>query len=288
MNSPQGTSGDQHRGSGAAAPLLRPTPRPRLRQRLQTDFLTGLVVVAPVYITGYLAWTFVDIVDETIVPLIPARYHPENALGFHIPGIGLIVFIVFTTLVGALAKNLIGRTIIRWGERLLHRMPVVRTIYNAIKQIAETALSQSQTSFRHACVIEYPRPGIWAIGFVSTTTGGEVSRRIPHGPLLSVFLPTTPNPTSGFLLFVPKRDVILLNMTVEEAAKLVISAGLVDPGASTQRNTESALSSGIPTRPTRPPGGSRTSRCAPESEVHATRRTERLSSTRTGPRRPPR
>ena len=210
-------------------PLLRPGPKPTILQRIRGNFLTGFVVVAPVIITVYLAWTFVDFVDQSIFPLIPRRYNPETYLPFRIPGIGLIVFVIATTIIGALTKNIIGRTLLRWGENLLHRMPVIRTVYNAVKQIAQTVLSQSQTSFRQACLIEYPRRGIWAIAFVSTTTGGEVARRAPSDEMISVFLPTTPNPTSGFLLFVPKDDVIYLDMTVEQAAKLVISAGLVDP-----------------------------------------------------------
>ena len=211
-------------------PLIRPAPRSSILARLRNNFLTGLVVVAPLFITAYLAWTFVNLIDDTVFPLIPRRYHPENLLGVRIPGLGLIVFLVFTTLIGALTKNLVGRTLIHWGERLLHRMPVVRSVYNAIKQIAETALNRSNSSFRQACLIEYPRRGLWAVAFVSTGTGGEVRRRIPvEGELVSVFLPTTPNPTSGFLLFVPRADVIFLDMSIEEAAKLVISAGLVDP-----------------------------------------------------------
>ena len=216
--------------SHPAPPRLRPAPRPGILHRLRNNFLTGLVLVAPLFITAYLAWAFVNIVDDSVFPLIPKRYHPENFLGVNIPGLGLIVFIVFTTMIGAFTKNLVGRTLIFWSENILHRMPVVRSVYNAIKQIAETALNRSNTSFRQACLVEYPRRGIWAVAFVSTETGGQVGRRIPaDGELLSVFLPTTPNPTSGFLLFVPKKDVIFLEMTIEEAAKLVISAGLVDP-----------------------------------------------------------
>ncbi len=221
---------DTKRTGDDAPPLLRPAPRPGILQRLRNNFLTGLVLVAPVFITAYLAWAFVNLVDDTVFPLIPSRYHPENVIGMEVPGLGLIVFIAFTTLIGAFATNLVGRTLIRWGENLLHRMPVVRSVYNAVKQIAETALNRSNSSFRKACLIEYPRRGLWAIAFVSTDTGGEVGRKVSeHGPMLSVFLPTTPNPTSGFLLFVPKKDVIVLDMSVEEAAKLVISAGLVDP-----------------------------------------------------------
>ena len=225
-------------GSGSPS-RNRPVPRPSILARLRNNFLTGLVLVAPVFITAYLAWVFVNLVDDTVFPFIPKRYHPENVFGVQIPGLGLIVFIVFTTMMGAFTANLAGRTLIAWSEKLLHRMPVVRSVYNAIKQIAETALNRSNTSFRQACLIQYPRKGLWAVAFVSTETGGEINRRIPEeGEMLSVFLPTTPNPTSGFLLFVPKKDVIFLDMSVEEAAKLVISAGLVDPEESTASSPE--------------------------------------------------
>lgn len=236
--------------SGTGIPLLRPAPKPTMLLRLRGNFLTGIVVVAPLVITAYLAWSFVNLVDDAVIPLIPQRYHPDNFLPFRIPGLGLIVFIVATTIIGALTKNIIGRTLLAWSERLLHRMPVIRSIYNAVKQIAETVLSQSQSSFRQACLIEYPRRGIWAVAFVSTTTGGEISRRATDEEMLSVFLPTTPNPTSGFLLFVPKKDVIMLEMSVEQAAKLVISAGLVDPemveGASASSASKKSIASGKP------------------------------------------
>jgi uncharacterized membrane protein len=129
-----------------------------------------------------------------------------------------------------MAKGLIGRSLIHWAERIVDRMPVVRSLYNGLKQIAETVFSQTDTSFERACMVEYPRRGIWAIAFVSTEAKGEVKAKAPpEGGMLSVFLPTTPNPTSGFLLFVPEEDVIFLDMSVEDAAKLVISAGLVYP-----------------------------------------------------------
>jgi uncharacterized membrane protein len=145
-------------------------------------------------------------------------------------GLGVVVFLVFTILVGWIAKGVIGRSLIRWGESLVDRMPVVRSVYNGLKQIAETVFAQAETSFDKACLVEYPRKGIWAIAFISTTAKGEIEAAGPGDEdLMSVFLPTTPNPTSGFLLFVPKSDVIELDMSVEDAAKLVISAGLVYP-----------------------------------------------------------
>ena len=159
-------------------------------------------------------------------------------------------------MIGAFTANLVGRTLIAWGEKFLHRMPIIRTVYNAIKQIAETALNRSNSSFRNACLIEYPRKGLWAVAFVSTGTGGEVGRRIPaDGEMLSIFLPTTPNPTSGFLLFVPKKDVIFLDMSVEEAAKLVISAGLVDPEETAAVQAERREEGAAPRRSDAAPSG---------------------------------
>jgi uncharacterized membrane protein len=133
--------------------------------------------------------------------------------------------------IGWLAKGLIGRSLIRWGESLVDRMPVVRSVYNGLKQIAETVFSQSETKFDRACMIQFPRPGVWALGFVSTPAKGELLARIPEEDVLTVFVPTTPNPTSGFLVYAPRRDLILLDMGVEDAAKLIISAGLVYPPA---------------------------------------------------------
>lgn len=206
------------------------SPQPTVFQRLRRDFLTGLVVVLPMFLTVYLIWVTIGFVDAKVVPLIPNRYNPENVFGRNIFGFGLVVFIAFTTIIGALTKGLMGRQILGFGERIVERMPIVRSIYNGLKQIAETIFSQSNNSFQKACLIEYPRKGLYAVAFVSTETGGEVKEKSGHDDLVSVFLPTTPNPTSGFLLFVPRAEVMPLDMSIEEAAKLVISAGLVEPG----------------------------------------------------------
>lgn len=210
----------------------RRAPRTPLPQRLRTNFLTGLVVVLPVFLTIYLVWITIGFVDAQVIPLIPSRYNPENVFGRNIFGLGLIVFLVFTTMVGALTKGFIGRRIIHYGERVVERMPVIRSIYNALKQVMETVLSPSATSFKQACLIEYPHKGIWSIAFVSAEVRGEIATRLEDvsgDTILSVLMPTTPNPTNGFLFYVPRRDVILLDMSIEEAAKLIISAGLVQP-----------------------------------------------------------
>ncbi len=197
--------------------------------RTRTNFFTGVVIVAPVMLTFYLIWWAIGVVDRLIVPWVPKIYNPSTYLGVDIAGFGVIVFLVFTAAIGALTKGLFGRQLLKFGENFVDRMPVVRSIYNALKQIAETVLSQSNNSFQHACLVEYPRKGIWAIAFVSTKTKGEVLEKSEPEEMYSIFLPTTPNPTSGFLLFLPREDVVILDMTVEEAAKLVISAGLVTP-----------------------------------------------------------
>lgn len=198
--------------------------------RLRNYFLTGLIVVGPVGITLYVIWWFINLVDAWVKPWVPNAYLPETYLPFTVPGVGLIFSITALVIIGALTANLFGRTLVSYGEMMLDRMPVVRNMYRALKQIFETVLSQSGSSFQKVGLIEYPRNGLYAIVFISTTTKGEIDKKVREGEtFLSVFLPTTPNPTSGFLLFVPEQDVLLLEMSVEEAAKLVISAGLVVP-----------------------------------------------------------
>ena len=196
--------------------------------RLRAYFLAGVLVTAPLGLTGLLSWWIIDFVDEKITPLIPDRYNPETYLPFGIPGLGLLVLLIAVTLIGALTAGLIGRWLLQTGERVLNRMPVVRSIYSAIKQIFETVLAQQSNAFREAVLVEYPRRGIWAIGFITGTTKGEV-QNLTEEETVNIFLPTTPNPTSGFLLFVPKSDVVPLGMSVEEAVKMVISGGIVTP-----------------------------------------------------------
>lgn len=221
-----------------------PKPRRPILTALRNNFIAGLVVIAPIGLTLWLIWTVVGWVDSFVWPFVPDAYQPEelvnrlmgrstadgNWIEVNVRGIGVVVFLIFTMLVGWMGKGLIGRSFLRWGEGLVARVPVMRSIYNAVKQIAETVFAQSETSFDKACLIEYPRKGIWAIGFISTSTKGELLAKANTGPMTSIFVPTTPNPTSGFLLLLPSKDVIELEMSVEDAAKLVISAGLVYPG----------------------------------------------------------
>lgn len=212
-------------------PLLPPHPHKRgFFAGLRASFLTGLVVITPIAMTLWLMWTVAGMVDGWVLPFIPARLQPENYVGTNLRGVGVVIFLVFTVVVGWLAKNIIGRSVLRFGEGLVDRMPVVRSIYNGLKQIAETVFAQGETKFDRACMIEYPRQGLYAVAFVSSKAKGEISAKVPgDDPLISVFLPTTPNPTSGFLLFVPESQITYLEMSVEDAAKLIISAGLVYP-----------------------------------------------------------
>ena len=219
------------------------TPPPAQRRKsffsgLRNSFLTGVVVIAPVGLTVWLIWSVIGWVDGVVLPFVPSRYQPENILNtflgldikLQLRGLGVVFFLIFTTFVGWLAKGLLGRSLIRSAERFVNRMPVVRSIYSGVKQIAETVFSQADRSFEKACIVQYPRKGIWAVGFISTPAKGEIRARVNDAQnLLSVFVPTTPNPTSGFLLFFPAEDVIELDMSIEDAAKLVISAGLVYP-----------------------------------------------------------
>ena len=197
--------------------------------RLRRYFLTGLIVVAPVAITAYLTWSIVLWVDGWVKPYLPSIYNPDTYLPFSVPGYGLLVALFLITMVGFLTANLVGRSVLGFGESLLDRMPLVRTVYKALKQIFETVLAEQNSSFKQAGLIEYPRKGIWSIVFIATETKGEVDKLLPENETIAVFLPTTPNPTSGFLLFVPRKDIHYLEMSVEEAAKMVISAGLVAP-----------------------------------------------------------
>ncbi len=199
--------------------------------RLRNYFLTGFIITAPLAITAYLVWSFIGWVDGWVKPYIPSVYNPDTYLPFSIPGFGLIVAFFLITIIGFLTANFIGRTIVGYGETLLGRMPFVRNLYSGLKQIFQTVFSEQETSFEKVCLVEYPRKGIWALAFIATDTRGEVNHILTSQghETVSVFLPTTPNPTSGFLLFVPKEDIHILEMSVEQAAKLVISAGLVAP-----------------------------------------------------------
>jgi uncharacterized membrane protein len=196
--------------------------------KIRSYFLTGVIITAPVGLTFYVAILFIGFVDSRVRNIIPEKYHYDNLLPIEIPGIGLLFVFILLTFIGFLTAGLIGRFIIKLGERIISRLPIIRSVYGALKQIFESVLASSSKSFREVVLIEYPRKGVWAIGFITGDTKGEVQKATKEN-MVNVFLPTTPNPTSGFLLFVPRKDVIILDMNVEEGIKMVISGGIVTP-----------------------------------------------------------
>lgn len=196
--------------------------------KMRGYFLAGILVTAPIAITFYLAWVLIGFVDNNVTALIPEKYNPETYLPFGMPGLGVLIFVVSLILIGAFTAGYVGRLFHRTGERVLNRMPVIRGVYGAVKQILETVLAKKSKAFREAVLVEYPRRGLWAIAFITGRTEGEVQSLI-EDEVINIFLPTTPNPTSGFLLFVPKKDLAPLTMSVEEAIKMVISGGIVTP-----------------------------------------------------------
>ncbi len=215
--------------SNIAGEAIASPPR-SLGARLRTWFFTGLVIFGPVAVTLYIAWWFVDTVDHWVKPLAPASLWPDSYLPFHVPGFGVAIALVGLTLLGFLAANIAGRTLVRIGESLLDRTPVVRGLYKSIKQIFETVFSQSGAQFRKVGLVEFPVKGAWSIVFITSEPAAAVAGVLPAGEeMTSVFLPCTPNPTTGFYFFIPKSDVIELAMTPEDAVKLVVSAGVVQP-----------------------------------------------------------
>lgn len=196
--------------------------------KLRAYFFAGILVTAPIAITFYLSWIFVHFVDNTVTKLLPRHYNPETYLPFATPGLGLLMVIVSLIVIGWLAASFLGRFFHRLIDHFLVKVPVIRNVYGTVKQIFETVLAQRSNAFREAVLIEYPRRGMWAIGFITGRTEGEV-QNITEEETVNVFLPTTPNPTSGFLLFLPKKELVPLKMSVEEAIKMVISGGIVTP-----------------------------------------------------------
>ena len=203
--------------------------------RIRNYFLTGLVVAGPLAVTAWITWSFITWVDGWVRPLIPPMYRPETYLPWPIPGTGLVVAFFALTLLGFLTANLIGRTLVGWGESLLHRMPIVRPIYKTMKQIFEALFSKEGSSFRKVGLVEFPAPDMWSLVFISAPPGSDVSAKLPAGEHLSVFLPCTPNPTTGFFFFVKRKDVIELDITVENAMTVLISAGMVQPDGEEQK-----------------------------------------------------
>ena len=191
-------------------------------------FITGIVVSAPIGITIWLVWSFVTFVDNRIKPLIPARWNPETYLQFALPGLGIVIAVVGLTLLGALTANLIGKSLIRAGERIVNRVPLVRSVYSVLKQVFETFASQEASSFKEAVLIQFPREGVWTVAFITNRRpGGEIGEHVQDA--VSVFVPNAPNPATGFILYVSPDQIRPLRMTVEQAAKLVFSVGILTP-----------------------------------------------------------
>jgi uncharacterized membrane protein len=216
------------------SPIDASEVKPGFVGRLRNYFLTGLIVVGPVLITFYLTWSFVNWVDDLVRPLVPAAYRPETYLPFKIPGSGLVVAVFALTLLGFLTANLIGRTLVDLGEMVLGKMPIVRAIYRSLKQVFETLFSGSGSSFRKVGLVEFPAPGMWSIVLLSQSPSESISQSLPgKEEYISVFLPCAPNPTTGFFFYLPRSQIIEIEMNAEQAATLIMSAGVVQPGART-------------------------------------------------------
>lgn len=202
-----------------------------LAARLRAYFFAGILITAPVSITGYLAWLFISTIDREVKSLVPAAYWPEQYLPVGIPGIGLVVALVGLTLIGMFTAGFVGRAVNRLFDALLARMPVVNGVYGALKQILETVLAKKSQAFREVVLIEYPRAGMHTIAFVTGSAAPQVAEVMGKGDeILSVFVPTTPNPTSGFMLFLPRSEAITLPMSVDDGLKYIVSTGIVQPG----------------------------------------------------------
>ncbi len=202
--------------------------------RLRNYFLTGLVLVGPLYITINLTWWLINWADDVMRPFIPVWLRTETYLTYRIPGVGLVVAFFALTLLGFLTANLVGRTLIEFGENLLNRMPIVRPIYKTMKQIFETLFAKGSSSFRKVALAEFPA-GMWSVVFVASPPSDYIAERLPGPEYVSCFLPCTPNPTTGFFFYAQRSQVIELEITVEQAMALIMSAGMVQPTVDSQK-----------------------------------------------------
>lgn len=199
-----------------------------LGARLRQYFFTGIIVTAPITITIMVTLWLLKVIDSTVAGFIPPQYNPNHLLPFQLPGLGLVISAVFFVVVGWFARNYFGSLIIKWSEYIVVRMPVVNTIYNTVKQVFETTMGANSQAFREVVLFEYPRKDCWTVGFVTGTTKGEI-QSVTDSEVVNVYVPTTPNPTSGFLLFIPKKDLIYVSMSTEDAIKLIVSGGIITP-----------------------------------------------------------
>lgn len=217
-------------------------PPPSFAQRIRSYFLTGLIVAGPLAITAWLIWSFITWVDDLFGLLIPVAYRPQTYMPVEIPGLGLIAAFVALTLLGFLTANFVGRKLVQFGDRLIDRMPIVRPIYKTVKQVFQMLFSKSGTSFRKVGLVEFPAPGMWSLVFISEPASGQIAELLPgREEQISVFLPCTPNPTTGFFFYLPRKNVIELDIPVEQAATLIVSAGMIQPQAAGESSEFSAL-----------------------------------------------
>src|SRR6185436_18222622 len=219
-----------------AVPPPEPVPHHGVASRVRTYFLTGLIVAGPLAITLWLIWSFVTWVDDLVRPFIPIAYRPETYLPIKVPGFGLIIAFLALTTLGFLTANLVGRTLVEFGETFLERVPIVRPLYRGLKQVFETLFSKSGSTFRKVGLVEFPAPGMWSLVFLSTPPGSDITAQLPtQEEHVSVFMPCTPNPTTGFFFYVPRREIIELDIPVEAAAKLIMTAGMIQPDGDPQK-----------------------------------------------------
>jgi uncharacterized membrane protein len=228
---------DPNTGDGAGADTG--TSQTSAAGRIRNYFLTGLVVAGPLLVTAWLTWSFINWVDNLVRPFIPPTYRPETYLPWPIPGTGLVIAFIALTLLGFLTANLVGRKFLELGESLVSRMPIVRPIYKTMKQIFETLFSKTGSSFRQVALVEFPAPGMWSLVFVSLPPSPDLAAKLPEGDHVSAFMPCTPNPTTGFFFFVLRKDLVVLDITVESAMTLLISAGMVQPDNDAQKKLSS-------------------------------------------------
>lgn len=197
---------------------------------LRRYLLAGIVVWVPIIVTFALIRFFVDLLDTTI-SLLPAAYQPQQLIGINLPGLGVVISMILLLLTGFLATNFMGQHLVAWSESLLDRIPLVRTIYNGTKQILQAILATNSQAFRKVLLVEYPRKGLWSLAFQTGVANSKIKQAM-NDEMVCVFIPTTPNPTSGFLMMIPKSDVCEVDMTIDEALKFIISLGVMQPGTS--------------------------------------------------------
>jgi len=191
--------------------------------------LAGLLVLVPLAITAWLLNWFIATLDRTL-DILPGDWHPDRLIGFHVPGFGVLLALAIVLIIGAVASNFLGKKLVSWWDALLSRIPIVRSIYSSVKQVSDTLFSENGNAFRKALLVQWPREGVWTIGFQTGSPGGDVVNHLP-GDYLSVYVPTTPNPTGGYFVMLKRQDCIELKMSVDEALTYVISMGVVVPGS---------------------------------------------------------